>query len=73
MESWYGGKKLNVAQKDANEIRQLAVKGMITSPGQVPLGSANHIINCPVIAFLTDSPTEPQAPKPPPQPVPVAN
>ncbi len=28
----------NVAQKDANQIRQLAARGMITNPGGVPQG-----------------------------------
>ncbi len=59
---------LNVAQKDANQIRQLAAKGMVTSPGGGPLGSANHIINCPVLGFLNDAPSRPQVPEPPPKP-----
>ena len=63
---------INNAQKDANQIRQLAVKGLIHSPGGVPLSSANQIINCPVFAFVDDPPKAPQASKPPPQPVPVA-
>lgn len=62
----------NNAQMDANQIRQLAARKIITSPGGVPLSSANAIINCPVFGFLDDPPTAPQAPEPPPQPVRVA-
>ena len=55
---------LNVAQTDANQIRQLAVRGLVTSPGGVPLGSNNSVVNCPVFGFLNDPPNEPQAPRP---------
>jgi len=51
----------NVAQTDANEIRQLAAEGTVTSPGGVPLGSANIVINCPVLGFADEAPAEPQA------------
>lgn len=61
-------RKLNVAQKDANQIRQLAARGMVTNPGGVPQGSANIVVNCPVVGFLDTAPREPQAPKPPNQP-----
>lgn len=56
---------LNVAQTDANEIRQLAVRGLVTGPGGVPLGSVNAIVNCPVFGFRDTPPTEPQAARPP--------
>lgn len=55
----------NVAQTDANQIRQMAARGLVTSPGMVTLSSANLVVNCPVFGFLNDAPTEPQAPKPP--------
>ena len=52
---------LNVAQTDANEIRQLAAAGVVTSPGGVALGSANVVINCPIIGFADEAPAAPQA------------
>lgn len=55
----------NVAQTDANQIRQLAAQGTVSSPGMVTLSSANLVVNCPVFGFLNDPPTEPQAAKPP--------
>ena len=55
----------NVAQTDANQIRQLAGQGLVSSPGMVTLSSANLVVNCPVLGFLNDPPTEPQAAKPP--------
>ncbi len=58
----------NVAQLDANEIRQLAVRGVVTSPGGTPLRSDRNILNCPVIGFLDEAPKADQAPKPPSQP-----
>ena len=51
----------NVAQTDANAIRQLAAAGTVTSPGGVPLGSANIVISCPVLGFADDAPEAPQA------------
>lgn len=61
-------RKANVAQKDANQIRQLAARGMITNPGGVPQGSANIVVNCPVVGFLDAPPRAPQAAKPRNQP-----
>lgn len=58
-------KGLNVTQKDANQIRQLAAQGLVTNPGGGMLGSANFLVNCPVLGFATDAPAAPQAPKPP--------
>jgi hypothetical protein len=66
-------KGINDAQTDSNQIRHLAVRGLVTSPGGVPLSSANAIINCPVFAFVEDPPTAPQTDKPAPQKVKVAN
>lgn len=54
----------NVAQTDANRIRQLAARGVITSPGGTPLRSDRNILNCPVIGFLDTAPEVDQAPKP---------
>ncbi len=59
---------LNVAQTDANTIRQLAVRGLVTSGHGLPLASAHIIINCPPVAFVNDAPREDQAPKPASQP-----
>ena len=50
----------NVAQTDANEIRQLAADGTVASPGGVPLGSANIVISCPVLGFADEAPDAPQ-------------
>lgn len=50
---------LNVAQTDANTIHMLAMKGLVTSPGGLPLGSSGIIINCPAIAFTGDEPRNP--------------
>lgn len=52
---------LNVAQTDANEIRQLAADGLVTSPGGVALGSANIVINCPIFGFAEEAPAAAQA------------
>ena len=54
----------NFAQRDANEIRQLAVQGLLTNPGGGFLSSANFVVNCPVLGFAFDPPTEAQAPRP---------
>ncbi|RWY51221.1 DUF7482 domain-containing protein [Mucilaginibacter gilvus] len=56
-------KKMNYAQTDANTITQLAAKGYITNPGGGKLGSANIVVNCPVIGFATSAPQEAQAPR----------
>jgi len=55
----------NVAQTDANQIRQLAAQKLVTNPGGGPLGSANFVVNCPVIGFADSAPDKPQAPAPP--------
>jgi len=55
---------LNVAQKDTNQIRQLAAKRMVTAPDGGPLVNSNIAVNCPVIAFVDRPPTEPQAADP---------
>lgn len=54
----------NFAQTDANTIRQLAVRGLITNPGGAKLGSSNFLVNCPVLGFATTAPSEDQAPRP---------
>ena len=54
----------NVAQTDASQIRQLAARGVVTNPGGAMLGSANFVVNCPVLGFATEPPTAPQAPNP---------
>jgi len=58
------GLGVNRAQTDANTILQLAARGIVTSPGGLPLSSANVIINCPALAFAHQAPTAPQAPLP---------
>src|SRR5207248_3944666 len=37
---------LNTAKTDAIVIQELAAKGLVTSPGGLPLSSAGSIINC---------------------------
>ncbi len=54
----------NFAQRDANEIRQLAVEGLVTNPGGGFLSSANFVVNCPVLGFAFDPPTAARAPRP---------
>ncbi|MDQ3168462.1 MAG: hypothetical protein M3P94_07415 [Chloroflexota bacterium] len=60
----------NVAQTDANAIRQLAADGTVTSPGGVPLGSANIVITCPVLGFADQAPAAPRVAPAVPQGVP---
>ena len=55
----------NNTQTDANQIRQLAARGIVTNPGGGLLGSSNFTINCPVLGFADMPPTEDQAPRPP--------
>jgi len=59
---------LNTTQTDANQIRQLAARGLITSPGGTQLRSDRAILNCPALGFLTVAPEADQAPAPPGQP-----
>jgi hypothetical protein len=40
------------AVADAARIRRLAARGLITSPGGLPLGSANIVLNCPALAWI---------------------
>ncbi len=47
---------LNGLKTDANVVRRLAARGLVTSPGGEPLGSANVLINCPALGFLSDAP-----------------
>ncbi len=56
---------LNRTQTDANRIRQLSVRKVLTSPGGVlPVTPVNIVINCPALAFMDTSPIGPQVPKP---------
>lgn len=50
---------LNVAVMDANQVRRLAVRGLLTGPGGAPLGSDNIVVNCPVLAFISGPPKRP--------------
>lgn len=54
----------NFVQTDANTIRQLAVGNFVTNAGGAKLSSANSVVNCPVMGFATDAPTQDQAPRP---------
>lgn len=54
----------NVAQTDANVIRQLAARGEVGSPGGTPLRSDRSILNCPALGFLTEAPQADQVPAP---------
>jgi hypothetical protein len=58
------GNRINFAQTDANTVRQLAKRGFITNPGGAKLGSANFLVNCPVLGFATTAPSDDQAPRP---------
>jgi len=60
--------KLNTAQTDGNQIRQLAEQGLLTSPGGSPLASNREVVNCPVFGFASTAPKGPQAEKPATQP-----
>ncbi len=55
---------LNVAQTDANVIRRLAIRGLVTSPGGTPLAPAGIVIDCPALAFTDKMPVAPQIPNP---------
>lgn len=55
---------VNFAQTDVNTIKQLAMRNHLTNPGGGMLGSANFVVNCPVMGFATTAPTEDQAPRP---------
>jgi len=57
-------KGLNKRQNDENQILRLAVAGLITGPNGAPYGSAGFVINCPVIAFTNNRPTEDLVPNP---------
>jgi hypothetical protein len=56
---------------DANEVRRLARRGVITTLGRrphtgprgVPTASANIVINCPALAFLEERPRGPREPR----------
>ncbi|MGB9177917.1 MAG: hypothetical protein WCB68_01625 [Pyrinomonadaceae bacterium] len=60
----------NVAQMDSNLIRTLGEQWIVTSPGGLPLRSANIEVNCPVVAFVNDPPLMPVVPSPIPLPLP---
>lgn len=54
----------NVAQTDANQIRQLAAQGVVHSSDDLPLVTAGIVVNCPVIGFIDQAPDAPQAADP---------
>ncbi len=58
---------VNHAQPDFNTIHQLANRGHLTNPGGAPLSSANFVVNCPVMGFAFDAPTDDLAPRPEPR------
>ncbi len=55
---------LNVAQKDANQIRQLAARGLVTADDGLPLVPVGIVVNCPIVAFADQAPAAPQAADP---------
>ncbi len=57
-------KGLNKRQNDENQILRLAVAGLITGPNGAPYGSVGFVINCPVIGFTNNRPTEDLVPNP---------
>lgn len=52
----------NGLRTDANTVRREAGEGLVTSPGGLPLGSANIVINCPALGFLDSPPQGPRVP-----------
>ncbi len=52
----------NFAQTDGTTIQQLAKNGLITNPDGTPLSSSTFIVNCPILGFATEAPSEDQAP-----------
>ena len=62
----------NGLRTDANKVRRLARRGVITALGGlphtaargVPSASANIVINCPALAFLEQRPRRPRNPRP---------
>jgi hypothetical protein len=61
---------LNFARTDSNVVRLLGTQNLVTSPGGLPLRSANIEVNCPVVAFVNDPPLQPVIPPPFPLPLP---
>ena len=59
---------LNGLKTDANVVRRLAARGLVTAPGEQPLGSANVLINCPALGFLESPPRGPRTTVPGVQP-----
>jgi hypothetical protein len=67
----------NGLKTDANTVRRLARRGLITALGGLPhtgargrpTASANIVINCPALAFLEQPPRTPRTPHPRPGPV----
>jgi len=59
---------LNGLKTDANVVRRLAARGLVTAPGEQPLGSANVLINCPALGFLESQPRGPRTTVPGVQP-----
>ena len=63
---------LNGLQTDANEIRRLARRGVVTAlggrphtaRGGDPSAAANVVVNCPALAFLDEQPVTPRIPLP---------
>jgi len=63
---------LNGLKQDANDVRRLARRGLVTAPGGRPhtaqggdpSASANVVINCPALAFLDEQPVSPRIPLP---------
>ncbi len=63
-------RRRNGLKTDANVVRRLARRGVITALGDrphtrrrgIPAASANIVINCPALAFLEDRPRGPRKP-----------
>ncbi|MGI8804687.1 MAG: DUF7482 domain-containing protein [Thermoleophilaceae bacterium] len=51
---------MNGLKTDANTVRRLADRRLVTSPGGQPLGSGNVLINCPALGFLESPPEGPR-------------
>jgi hypothetical protein len=64
-------RRLNGLKTDANDVRRLARRGLITALGRrrhsawgIPAASANIVINCPALAFLEQRPRAARVPRP---------
>jgi hypothetical protein len=53
-------RRLNGLKTDANEVRRLAARGLITNPSGGRFSSSNVVINCPALGFARSRPRGPR-------------